>query len=121
MADASTPGHDPLIPLIQGYGGLVWAAPDFQKEHSCFVLVPQYSYITVDNKWQTMPEVDQTVQLLENVVASYPVDENRIYTTGQSHGLYDVFIFQYQISRSFCRISLHKRTRGCGQNERFQE
>ena len=27
MADASTPGPDPLIPLTQGYGGLVWAAP----------------------------------------------------------------------------------------------
>lgn len=27
MADASTPGPDPLTPLIQGYGGLVWATP----------------------------------------------------------------------------------------------
>ena len=33
MADASTPGPNPLTPLIQGYGGLVWAAPEFQKEH----------------------------------------------------------------------------------------
>ncbi|MCH5238272.1 MAG: prolyl oligopeptidase family serine peptidase [Muribaculaceae bacterium] len=86
MADASTPGPDPLIPLTQGYGGLVWAAPDFQKEHPCFVLVPQYSYITVDNEWQTMPEVDQTIELLNNLVHAYPVDENRLYTTGQSMG-----------------------------------
>ena len=86
MADASTPGPDPLIPLTQGYGGLVWAAPEFQKEHPCFVLVPQYSYITVDNDWQTMPEVDQTIELLNNIVESYPVDTNRLYTTGQSMG-----------------------------------
>lgn len=86
MADASTPGPDPLIPLTQGYGGLVWAAPEFQKEHPCFVLVPQYSYITVDNEWQTMPEVDQTIELLNNLVHAYPVDENRLYTTGQSMG-----------------------------------
>lgn len=86
MADASTPGPDVLIPLIQGYGGLVWAAPDFQKEHPCFVVVPQYSYVTVDNKWKTMPEVDQTIELINDIVASYPIDENRLYTTGQSMG-----------------------------------
>ena len=86
MADASTPGPDPLIPLTQGYGGLVWASPEFQKEHPCFVLVPQYSYITVDNEWQTMPEVDQTIELLNYITESYPVDTNRLYTTGQSMG-----------------------------------
>ena len=86
MADASTPGPNPLTPLTQGYGGLVWAAPEFQKEHPCFVLVPQYSYVTVDNEWQTMPEVDQTIKLLKKVVADNPVDTDRIYTTGQSMG-----------------------------------
>ena len=86
MADASTPGPNPLTPLIQGYGGLVWAAPEFQKENPCFVLVPQYSYVTVDNEWQTMPEVDQTVKLLKKIVADNPVDKDRIYTTGQSMG-----------------------------------
>ena len=86
MADASTPGPDPLVPLTQGYGGLVWAAPEFQKEHPCFVLVPQYSYITVDNEWQTMPEVEQTIELLKNLVHAYPVDEKRLSTTGQSMG-----------------------------------
>lgn len=86
MADASTPGPNPLTPLIQGYGGLVWAAPEFQKEHPCYVLVPQYSYITVDNQWQTMPEVDETIDLLKDIVKTNPVDENRLYTTGQSMG-----------------------------------
>ncbi len=86
MADASTPGMDPLTPLIQGYGGLVWATPEFQATHPCFVLVPQYSYITVDNQWQTMPEVDETVELVNMLVSDHPVDVNRLYTTGQSMG-----------------------------------
>lgn len=86
MADASTPGPDPLTPLIQGYGGLVWAAPEFQASHPSYVLVPQYSYITVDNKWQTMPEVDETIALLEKIVKENPVDSDRLYTTGQSMG-----------------------------------
>ena len=33
-----------------------------------------------------MPEVDQTIELLNNLVHTYPVDENRLYTTGQSMG-----------------------------------
>lgn len=86
MADASTPGPDVLTPLLQGYGGIVWAERSFQKEHPCFVLVPQYSYITVDNSWQTMPEVDQTVELVKDIVKRNPIDENRLYTTGQSMG-----------------------------------
>ncbi len=86
MADASTPGPDPLIPLTQGYGGLVWATPEFQAKHPAYVLVPQYSYITVDNQWQTMPEVDETIELLKHLVKENPVDDNRLYTTGQSMG-----------------------------------
>lgn len=86
MADASTPGPNPLTPLIQGYGGLVWATPEFQKANPCYVLVPQYSYITVDNEWQTMPEVDETIELLNSIVSEKQVDANRLYTTGQSMG-----------------------------------
>lgn len=86
MADASTPGPDPLTPLIQGYGGLVWAAPEFQAKHPAYVLVPQYSYITVNNQWQTMPEVDETIELLRDIAGREQVDTNRLYTTGQSMG-----------------------------------
>lgn len=86
MADANTPGPDPLTPLIQGYGGLVWATPAFQAKHPAYVLVPQYSYITVDNQWQTMPEVDETIELLNDISSREQVDTNRLYTTGQSMG-----------------------------------
>lgn len=86
MADASTPGPNPLIPLTQGYGGLVWATPEFQAKNPSYVLVPQYSYITVDNEWQTMPEVDETITLLKKITDENPVDKNRLYTTGQSMG-----------------------------------
>lgn len=86
MADASTPGKDVLLPLTQGYGGLVWGTDEFQKKHPCFVVVPQYPYITVDNQWQTTPQVDGTVRLIESLSTRYPVDTNRLYTTGQSMG-----------------------------------
>lgn len=86
MADASTPGTNVLLPLTQGYGGLVWGTDEFQSEHPCFVVVPQYPYITVDNQWQTTPQVDGTVRLIESLSKKYPVDTDRLYTTGQSMG-----------------------------------
>lgn len=86
MADASTPGKDILLPLTQGYGGLVWGTDEFQREHPCFVIVPQYPYITVDDQWQTTPQVDGTVRLVKELTEKYPVDTNRLYTTGQSMG-----------------------------------
>lgn len=86
MADASTPGPDPLTPLTQGCGGLVWATPEFQSKHPAYVLVPQYSYVTVNNDWQTMPEVDETIALLRDITTREQVDTNRLYTTGQSMG-----------------------------------
>lgn len=86
MADASTPGPDITLPLTQGYGGLVWATDEFQKKNPCFVIVPQYPYIEVDNQWQTGKQVDMTIDLIRDLCEKYPVDTDRLYTTGQSMG-----------------------------------
>lgn len=60
--------------------------PFVSRETSLLCPCPQYSYITVDNEWQTMPEVDQTISLLKDIVNENPVDKDRLYTTGQSMG-----------------------------------
>ncbi len=86
MADASTPDPDITLPLTQCYGGLVWATDELQKEHPCFVIVPQYPYIEVDNQLQTGKKVDMTINLIRDLCGKYPVDTYRIYTTGQSMG-----------------------------------
>lgn len=86
MADASTPGPNVKLPLTQGYGGLVWATDEFQREHPCFVVVPQYPYIEVDNQWHTGKQVDMTIELIRDLCKKYPVDTDRLYTTGQSMG-----------------------------------
>src|SRR5690606_16371711 len=44
IADLSVNGDDPLLPLVQGTGGVVWASPAEQAKHPCFVLVPQIPY-----------------------------------------------------------------------------
>lgn len=87
MADASTPGTDVTRPLTQGYGALVWATADWQALHPCYVLVPQYSGVAVNDAYQHTAEVDMVMRLVKKTAAdNATVDRNRLYTTGQSMG-----------------------------------
>ncbi|MDE5628138.1 MAG: hypothetical protein K2I69_01090 [Muribaculaceae bacterium] len=85
-ADASTPGTDVTRPLTQGYGALVWATPEWQAEHPCYVLVPQYSGVAVNDAYEHTDEVDMVARLVKETASQYQVDSNRLYTTGQSMG-----------------------------------
>ncbi|WP_419869380.1 carboxylesterase family protein [Chryseobacterium sp. CT-SW4] len=86
MADASTVGKATTAPLIQGYGGIVWATDESQAQNPCFVLVPQYTTKAVNDDFETSDEVEMTLRLLNNVTSQYNIDTNRLYTTGQSMG-----------------------------------
>lgn len=86
MADASTPGTDATRPLTQGYGALVWATPEWQKEHPCYVLVPQYSGVAVNDAYEHTDEVDMVVRMVRDIAQANSVDTDRLYTTGQSMG-----------------------------------
>lgn len=86
MADASTPGDDATRPLTQGYGALVWATDQWQSEHPCYVLVPQFSGVAVNDAYEHTDEVDMVARLVESFAESHSVDKSRIYTTGQSMG-----------------------------------
>ncbi|MCI8999263.1 MAG: pyrroline-5-carboxylate reductase [Muribaculaceae bacterium] len=86
IADASTPGTDPTTPLTQGYGGLIWATDEWQSSHPCYVLVPQFSGVAVNDAYKHTDEVDVAIRLLRNVSDANSVDTSRLYTTGQSMG-----------------------------------
>ena len=86
IADASTPGDDVTRPLTQGYGGLIWATAEWQKDHPCYVLVPQFSGVAVNDAYEHTDEVDVAIRLLNDVVKNNAVDANKVYTTGQSMG-----------------------------------
>ncbi len=86
MADASTPGTDVTRPLTQGYGALVWATEESQAKNPCYVLVPQFSGVAVNDAYEHTDEVDIVIRLLKSVVEDNNVDTDRIYTTGQSMG-----------------------------------
>ncbi len=86
IADASTVGDDATTPLTQGYGALVWATDEWQAQHPCYVLVPQFVGVTVNDSYEHSNEVDAAISLLKNVIANNKVDSKRVYTTGQSMG-----------------------------------
>lgn len=86
MADASTPGDDATRPLTQGYGALVWATAESQAQNPCYVLVPQFSGVAVNDAYEHTDEADIVIRLLKSFVADKNVDAKRLYTTGQSMG-----------------------------------
>lgn len=86
IANASTAGKGVRAPLMQGYGGIIWATDDAQAKHPAFVLVPSYTETAVNDQWQTSEEVAMTLRLLKTLIAEKPVDADLVYTTGQSMG-----------------------------------
>ena len=72
--------------LLQGIGGVIWATPEEQAKHPSFVLAPQYSSAIVNDNSEATADLDATVALIQSLESEYNIDENRIYTTGQSMG-----------------------------------
>lgn len=86
IADASTSGKGTKAPLMQGWGGIIWASDESQAENPAFVLVPAYEKGAVNDQWQTSEQVKVTANLVREVTKNYPIDNQRLYTTGQSMG-----------------------------------
>lgn len=85
IGDASTV-CDSIRPLTQGYGALEFASDRDQSCHPSFVLVPNYTTVTVDDDFKTSVEVEMTIRLINSLTSKYKIDRNRLYTTGQSMG-----------------------------------
>lgn len=88
--DAGCCGPNPKTTLSQGNGAVSFADPKWQAEHPCFVLAPQvdkhpYGPMT-DDDFNVTPDFDRMKAVLDHVMARFPVDPKRVYTTGQSMG-----------------------------------
>lgn len=82
IADGSSAGKSPEYSLTQGVGGLIWCSND------CVVIVPSYPETVLDdhNGFTESPYVELTGRFVDWAVRNYPVDESRVYATGQSMG-----------------------------------
>ena len=84
--DAGNVSNNPNVTLIQGLGAVSFASPSDQAKHESFVLAPQYEKATVNDNNETTNYLDTTVNLIKEIEKKYSIDENRLYTTGQSMG-----------------------------------
>ena len=88
LADSGSTGRDPTLPLTQGIGGLVWAAPAWQEAFPTIVAVPVYREEILDHEYgfTTTGYVELTKNLVAHLCEEYAVDSDRIYGTGQGMG-----------------------------------
>ncbi|MDE6782487.1 MAG: hypothetical protein K2J17_02070 [Paramuribaculum sp.] len=86
ISDASTPGEDMTRPLWQGVGGLIWTTDESQYETPCFVIVPQFPTVAVDDNYYRTNYVDAVARMIQDFSKNPKVDAGRMYTTGQSMG-----------------------------------
>ncbi len=86
--DAGPCGDNPMLALAQGNGGLIWASPEEQKKHPCFVLCPQIprGIRLTDDDFVAHPEIETIKRMIDLLAGQYSIDMDRIYTTGQSQG-----------------------------------
>ncbi|HFC8513206.1 TPA: Tat pathway signal protein, partial [Neisseria subflava] len=74
------------VPLYQGNGAIAWASPEFQAQHPCFVIAPEFDEIIVDDTSTASNYLDATINLIKHLKTKLPIDGKRLYTTGQSGG-----------------------------------
>lgn len=86
MHDAGVTGKFTQATLYQGNGAIAWATPEAQAEHPCFVLAPQFDEIVASDASKTSPYMDAVINLIGKLAKEHPIDDKRLYTTGQSGG-----------------------------------
>lgn len=87
IPDAGAVSSDWERVLTQGNGGVVWADDEWQAENPCFIVTMVYEDKYINDYWEYYNGyLYGTINLLKQICKDYPVDEDRIYSTGQSMG-----------------------------------
>lgn len=86
IPDSTGAGKSAAEIVQQYYGATVWVTNEEQAKHASFVLVPAFTGTVTTDSWEADPQIDATVKLIEQLEGEYSIDENRLYTTGQSMG-----------------------------------
>lgn len=77
------------------YGTRVWALPENQKRFPCYVAAPQTqrgwnNYVGSREQAEVLPGLGEgsrlALEIVEHLCKEFPIDERRIYVTGQSMG-----------------------------------
>lgn len=86
MHDASLTGKPANMTLAQGLGAVVWTRPEEQAQRPCFVIAPASDVEVANDQSEATGHVDTVRRLIEALAEEFPLDRDRLYTTGQSGG-----------------------------------
>ena len=87
IPDAGAVSSDWERVLNQGNGGTVWVSDDWQADNPCFVVTMIYEDKYINDYWEFYDGyLYGTINLLEELIDTYPIDTDRVYSTGQSMG-----------------------------------
>ena len=84
--------NDKQMALGNVFGTRVWALPEHQRKFPCYVLVPQTDrgWIKGDAQGRAVPGfgdgVRVALEIIDALRRELPIDERRLYITGQSMG-----------------------------------
>jgi predicted peptidase len=94
-------GNDNIKQLTGNQGATIWAKPEEQKKHPCFILAPQArdtyeggfaitrdesNAINLSRVFEFSKDLKVANRILDKVVSEYNVDKNRLYCVGLSQG-----------------------------------
>jgi predicted peptidase len=121
---AGESGSDNEIHLRASQGAAVWAKPQQQARHPCFVLAPQnpkdpkatslidfgrMGWTTLlrkgfDDPFVPEPALRTAFAVLQKVMGDYSIDRKRVYATGLSMGGFGVFAMNVDHPDTFAAI-----------------
>ena len=87
IADDASVGDDVRKPLMNSFGGAVWATDAAQAENPCFVVVPNYPENTMNSGMGNISRyADITSRMVDSIAHKYGIDATRIYGVGEDMG-----------------------------------
>ena len=86
IPDSSVVGKGTDAVLTQGWGGLIWATEEEQSKHPCFVVVPVFTDTVVDDNFNHSEQIEAAIHFIQYLLQTYSIDQEKLYTTGQSMG-----------------------------------
>lgn len=86
MHDSASVSDNSTYTLEQGIGADVWASDEVQSFEQTFVLAPQFSEVVASDAFELTGQAELVIPLIDSLKQEYSLDEDRIYTTGQSMG-----------------------------------
>jgi predicted peptidase len=105
-------GDDNEAQLTANQGATIWAKPDEQAKHPCFVLAPQaHSGVGFDltegedsGVVELSDDLTLALKIMDQVTENYNIDKKRLYATGVSQGGFGVWNVNEQYPKLFAAI-----------------